>query len=412
MVLLQRAQVVARLRHPNLVRMLPLPGGAGLTPVPGNARCLADFIVPTQTFRRFELPQVLCLLLDVLNGLSALHELKLGGAGFVHGDVSPRHIYVDEHGTGRLVPLVSGHLMPQARLESTGYLAPERLLGDQLDARADVYSVGVMLWEALSGKQLFPDVSADAVLARAIGGFPPLKPHSGSAWAEPLCAIAERAIATNPAQRFGSALELSSAIAQAARRELSQLRQDNWQDEAPTPVFMPRVHLAPARSAVPQTAAPPQSAKTRRATPPRSATPPATVVQVEPEAAPNVAAEQLQRRVGRPRAAIFGLASVGVAVLGWFLLGLPQLARAPFPTLPIGQRAPAAAPAPAAPAPAKPAPAKPALPEPALSAIVAPPSATASAPAASASVAAPPRSPQRPRATPPRPGRKEDDYGI
>jgi serine/threonine protein kinase len=395
MMLLQRAQVVARLRHPNLVRMLPLPGGAGLTPVPGNARRLADFIIPTQTFRRFELPQVLCLLLDVLSGLSALHELKLDGVGFVHGDVSPRHIYVDEHGTGRLVPLVSGHLMPKARLESTGYVAPERLLGDPVDARADVYSVGVMLWEALAGEQLFPDVSIDAVLAVAIGGkHPALAPRAGAAWTKPLCEIAERAIATAPGQRFGSALALSDAIARAARHELSALREDNWQDEAPTPVFMPRVHLAPARSTAP-----------RHAPPPRSATPPATVVEVAPEAIPSVSPEELQRRVRRPRAALLGLAAVGVAAIGWLVPMFSQSGRAPFTSLPTGARAPAVAPAAAAPALTQPAPAP----------LVALPSSTVATPvalpSASASATAPPRLPQRPPATP-RPRRHEADYGI
>jgi serine/threonine-protein kinase len=405
--LLQRAQVIARLRHPNLVRMLPLPGGAGLTPVPGNARRLADFILPTQTFRRFELPHVLCLLLDVLSGLTALHELKLDGVGFVHGEVSPRHIYVDEHGTGRLVPLVSAHLMPKPHLESTGYVAPERLLGKQVDARADVFSVGVMLWEALAGEQLFPNISADAVLALALGGkLPPLTARAGAAWTKPLCEIAERAIATDPEQRFGSALELSNAIAQAARRELSQVRGDDWQDEAPTPVFMPRIHLAPARGASAGSSASAGSATAgngapRNAPVTRSATPPATVVEVAPEeATTSVSPKEPQRRAGRSRAAILGLASASIVAIGWLMPSLSQPSRAPFMTLPTEPRSPAAAPPPAAPPLAEPAP-------------TAPPSTTVVAPAAApSSSAAPLPIPRRPRATTPRPARHEPDYGI
>lgn len=388
--LLHRAQLVARLRHPNLVRMLPLPGGAGLTPVPGNARRLADFIVPTQTFRRFELPQVLCLLLDVLSGLSALHELKLDdGDPFVHGDVSPQHIYVDEHGTGRLVPLVSAHLMPKARLESTGYLAPERLLGDRVDERADVYSVGVMLWEALAGRQLFPNTSPDAVLAHAISGrIPPLDRAGREAWTRPLCAIAERAIATDPAQRFGSALELSSAIAQASRLKLSQLREDSWQDEAPTPVFMPRVHLVP---------------------PTRSATPPATVVELAPEA-PILTYEEVQERVRRPRAALLGLASVVVAALGWLVPQVARLGSVPMATGAAPVQAPAAA---AAPLPAPPVVNVSASASPSAAAVVSAAPAPSSSAVPAASAAPHPARALKPRPRAPRPAaRTEADYGI
>src|ERR1041384_2008381 len=137
----RRSQAVARLRHPNLVRMLPLPGGAGLQPLVGEARRLADFTLPAGTFKRFDLEQVVRLLLDVLSGLTALHEVVTDGEGFVHGEVCPQHVYVDEHGTARLVPLLSSHLTGSSRPEHTGYLAPERLARARLDARADVFSV-------------------------------------------------------------------------------------------------------------------------------------------------------------------------------------------------------------------------------------------------------------------------------
>lgn len=73
-----------------------------------RGRPLSDF-TPAGTFKRFELEQVVRLRLDVLSGLSALHEDLEGGVGFVHGEVSPRHIYVGPDGTARLVPLLSRH---------------------------------------------------------------------------------------------------------------------------------------------------------------------------------------------------------------------------------------------------------------------------------------------------------------
>ena len=238
----RRAQAVARLRHPNLVRLLPLPGGAGLSPVLGNARRLADFTLPAGTFKRFDLEQVVRLLLDVLSGLSVLHEVVTDGQPFVHGQVSPQTIYIDEYGTARLVPLLNG-----LKVDVVGYRAPERLVGGAEDARADVFSVGVMLWEALAGKRLFPKGMA----AQALAAPPPIQLSADARWAQPLCAIAERAVALQPAARFASALEFSNALAAAAAQQLSRVDTDAWQDEAPTPVFQPKLHALPVRSTTP-----------------------------------------------------------------------------------------------------------------------------------------------------------------
>jgi serine/threonine protein kinase len=236
--LLRRAQAVARLRHPNLVRLLPLPGGAGLEPVLGSARRLADFTLPAGTFKRFDLEQVLRLLLDVLSGLSALHEVVTDGQAFVHGAVSPHNIYVDEHGTARLVPILNAHVTNVAAAEAVGYAAPEALAGDMLHVQSDLFSVGVMLWEAIAGK-------------RWRGRPVPIELSANLRWAEPLCRIAERATAAEPASRFGSALELSRAIEVAAAQQLSCVDSDAWQEEAPTPVFQPRLHLATLRTSTP-----------------------------------------------------------------------------------------------------------------------------------------------------------------
>ena len=245
----RRSQAVARLRHPNLVRMLPLPGGAGLQPLVGEARRLADFTLPAGTFKRFELDQVVRLLLDVLSGLSALHEVVTDGEAFVHGAVCPQHVYVDEHGTARLVPLLSSHLTGSSRPEHHGYLAPERLAGERLDVRADVFSVGVMLWEALAGQRLFAEPALAAIEARL---SEPLTPQLAKrdAWAQPLCAIALKAIAFAPGRRYRTALDFSHAMATAAAQQLSRVDTDAWQEEAPTPVFQPRLHLATLRPSV------------------------------------------------------------------------------------------------------------------------------------------------------------------
>ena len=405
--LIRRAQAVARLRHPNLVRMLPLPGGAGLSPVLGNARRLADFTLPAGTFKRFDLEQVVRLLLDVLSGLAALHEVVTDGQAFVHGQVSPQHIYIDEHGTARLVPLLNS-----TKVEDTGYTAPERMTGGVVDARADVFSVGVMLWEALAGKRLYPDGFAE----RLPGALPPpirLSPDAG--WARPLCALAEQAIALEPARRFTSALELSNAVAAAAAQQLSRVDTDAWQEEAPTPVFQPRLHLATLR-----TTTPPPSVVT--------IAPPNTPVAFE--AAPSsVAASNEESFDGAPvrgrkgRTALVAVAMVTLGAAGFGLWRSPRMASlthaaSQLVALPVAA-APAVAPAPVvnrepvvdpAPSVEPPPPADPA------------PVASASASASAAPLATPTAPASTPSATPkvapvkPKPKAASrshgDDYGI
>ena len=397
----RRAQAVARLRHPNLVRLLPLPGGAGLSPVLGNARRLADFTLPAGTFKRFDLEQVVRLLLDVLSGLSVLHEVVTDGQPFVHGQVSPQTIYIDEYGTARLVPLLNG-----LKVDAVGYRAPERLVGGAEDARADVFSVGVMLWEALAGKRLFPKGMA----AQALAAPPAIQLSPDARWAQPLCAIAERAIALQPAQRFASALEFSNALAAAAAQQLSHVDTEAWQDEAPTPVFQPKLHALPVRST----------------------TPPPSVVTLAPEstgavtastaAEPNEVTEPsfvAPRRSRAGRAAAVALA-LGVMCVGaaafWFT---PARFRARN-VAPAPAAAPAPAPAPAAPrnvdadgpalsaAPISP-PARAAAAAPVAELPVPAPSVSAALPASSAS-RAPVPAPQPKRVAPLRV--HGNDYGI
>jgi eukaryotic-like serine/threonine-protein kinase len=401
--LLRRAAAIARLRKPNLVRMLALPGGAGLVPVATDARRLSDFTFPSGTFRRFDLEQVVRLLLDVLAGLSALHEVVIDGERFVHGEVCPKHIYIDEHGTAKLVPLTASHLLSAAR-EISGYTAPELRAGRAFDLRADLFSVGVMLWEALAGERLFPDADADehAIGSSATTPRKSLK-RARVPWAQPLCAIAERATSPEPSARYASAVELSNAIAQAVDQHLSKVDVDSWQDEAPTPVFQPRLHLPV----------------------PRSATPPATALDVprelhapqpiEPEDEQPTAIAKRPRRLP---AFVMGFTALAILAAGWGAhdrLLSPAATPQRRPMVAAGA-APSAARAPAvvaAPAP----PTVPVTASPVAASVVASPAAAPSVTPAAAPSATP-RTLAKPKAKPvARPAAKrsvvdKSDYGI
>jgi serine/threonine-protein kinase len=181
---------------------------------------------PERGFAGYGLGRALRMLLDVLRGLTALHDtFDAEGVNFAHGEVALTQFRVDSEGVCRLVPLTKRHsstLDPTPATEVLGHLAPERLLGEPVDARADVFSAGVLLWEALAGRRLFNESSADAIIERLMGEklpMPQLPPEL--AWAIPLKSIATRALSVDPYQRFADCAELATAIAIVARERVA-----------------------------------------------------------------------------------------------------------------------------------------------------------------------------------------------
>jgi len=182
--------------------------------------------LPASTgFAGYGLGRALRMLLDILRGLTALHDtFDAEGINFVHGEVALPQFRVDREGVCRLVPLTARHSAPDSRpqAEVLGHLAPERLLGEAVDARADVFSAGVLLWEALAGRRLFSEASTDAIIDRLMGeklAMPQLPPEL--AWAIPLKSIAARALSVDPYQRFSDCAELATAIAIVARERVA-----------------------------------------------------------------------------------------------------------------------------------------------------------------------------------------------
>ena len=177
-------------------------------------------------FAGYGLARALRMLLDVLRGLTALHDtFDAEGVTFAHGEVALNQFRVDYDGVCRLVPLTARHSsagQSSPPAEALGYLAPERLLGESVDPRSDVFSTGVLLWEALAGRRLFSETSAEAIIDRLMGEklpMPQLPPEL--AWAIPLKSIAARALAVDPYQRFPDCAELATAVAIVARERVA-----------------------------------------------------------------------------------------------------------------------------------------------------------------------------------------------
>jgi serine/threonine-protein kinase PpkA len=141
-------------------------------------------------------------------------------AGLVHRDLKPPNIMLRENDEVVLIDFgLARQMHAEITTTSTGmlrgspyYMSPEQAQGLPLDARSDLYSLGVVLFEMLTGRKPFTGTSAIEVLQHHVTAPVPLLPAE-HAHLQPLI---ERLLAKTPARRYASAEELLVALAQAA----------------------------------------------------------------------------------------------------------------------------------------------------------------------------------------------------
>lgn len=145
--------------------------------------------------------------IEICRGLGYVHR-----RGFVHRDVSPRNVLLSIDGEVKLSDfglVLKSESDVQGVRGTLAYTSPEQARGERVDARGDLYSVGVVLAEALAGKRLRDAVDAEAALALARAGAP-------IAIEGPLADVVARATQTDPDARFSGSEEMMAAIERAS----------------------------------------------------------------------------------------------------------------------------------------------------------------------------------------------------
>jgi serine/threonine-protein kinase len=159
---------------------------------------------------RIPLPIAVHIVCEVAQALAHAHAF--GGLGIVHRDVTPDNVMLAFSGEVKLVDFGIARSNIDATLTSAGqivgrpaYTAPEVCEGALADRRADIYSLGVVLWQLLTGRRLES--------ARAGGGKPAPAPSAvNPAVGSDLDAVALRALASDPDDRYQTAGELQDAL--------------------------------------------------------------------------------------------------------------------------------------------------------------------------------------------------------
>jgi tetratricopeptide (TPR) repeat protein len=163
---------------------------------------------------KLTIARALAIARQIAEGLQAAHE-----ANVVHRDLKPANIMIRGDDHALIMDFgISSSRQDSARGGISGtleYMAPEQGAGQVVDARADIYAFGLILYEMLTGLRSTPpttDARIEAMKERSAHGVPSLRSIDAQI-PEPLAAIVERCLATDPAARFQSTSELSAALA-------------------------------------------------------------------------------------------------------------------------------------------------------------------------------------------------------
>ncbi|MCB9611746.1 MAG: serine/threonine protein kinase [Sandaracinus sp.] len=238
----EEARVVSVLEHPNVVQVFDFgrddEGQHFIVMELVEGLDLGTWIVRhVRRGKKTAWPIVAAIGVDILRGLGAAHERRNdAGASspIFHRDLTPSNVLLSRYGIAKLGDF--GLARAADRITVTGpgvvkgklaYVAPEMVSGARASAASDLYSLGIVLWEALASRRVHDDVSEVELFVRVgRGDVPPLAKERDDL-PRGLVAVVERLLALRPDDRYVSASEARTALANVLRLEREHVTQDD-----------------------------------------------------------------------------------------------------------------------------------------------------------------------------------------
>ncbi len=210
----QEAKAAGRLSHPNIVTIYDVGRSGDIAYIAMeylHGRELRDILNDNKTL---PIDQVLDITSQVALGLSYAHE-----HGIVHRDVKPSNVMVIRDGHVKITDFGIARMASAAVRTQTGmvlgspkYMSPEQVMGKLTDQRSDIFSLGVMLYEMLTGQAPFHGENINAIMYQTLNAIPAPPSSLNSAVPEMLNFVIAKALAKDLDSRYQNARDLANDL--------------------------------------------------------------------------------------------------------------------------------------------------------------------------------------------------------
>lgn len=217
----EEAAAVAQLKHPNIIQVYDFDHD-------NDTYYMVLEYIPGETLREFQADVINKqgsmdpgrareIVAQVCDALEYAHQ-----RGMIHRDIKPANIMINEQGQAILMDFGVAKIVGGKQLTATGvvvgtanYISPEQVKGEDLDRRVDLYALGIMLYEMLSGRPPFDADSAATIMMKHVNNPVPDIQRTNPNVPDDLVAIIDKALKKDRNARFSTAAEMSQALRSA-----------------------------------------------------------------------------------------------------------------------------------------------------------------------------------------------------
>lgn len=208
--LFREARAAGRLNHPNIVIIYDVDEDKDFSYIVMEYLQGKDLKLLLEKEIRFDLPRTINIISQICSALDYAHQM-----GIVHRDIKPSNIILTQNQHVKVADFGIAKLPHFGTLTQTGsiigtpyYMSPEQIEGRKLDGRSDLFSVGVILYEMLTGCHPFSGETIPSVVYKIVHQQPKPPSTIREDLPKPLDEIVSRALAKDPDQRYTTALDL------------------------------------------------------------------------------------------------------------------------------------------------------------------------------------------------------------